>query len=64
MVPFRVFDRNNKTTWIVLNHQPGNEGGTYLVAREDDSERDGEMSILSASEISGFRLVDFYDEQD
>lgn len=64
MVPFRVFDRENKTTWIVLNYHPGKDGGQYLVAREDDSSQDGELSLLSAEDISKFRLVDFYDDQE
>mgnify|MGYP005610809551 CR=1 FL=1 len=64
MVPFRVFDRENKITWIVLNYHPGQNGGQYLVAREDDSNQDGEMSVLSADEISKYRLVDFYEEQE
>ena len=54
MVPFRVFNRETKNMWVVLNYQPGtapNDRGTYLVAREDDNEKDGEM----ASE--GMRVV-------
>ncbi len=64
MVPFRVFDREKKEMWIVLNYHPSQDGGSYLVAREDDQERDGEMAILPAKTLSGFRLVDFLEETD
>ena len=63
MVPFRVYDKENKVMWIVLNFHPnGEHGGTYLLAREDDSDEDGEMKVLQASEITGLRFVDFLDE--
>ena len=63
MVPFRIFDRENKEMWIVLNYQPaGTKGGTYLVAREDEGDEDGEMRVLSAEELIKFRLVDFLEE--
>ena len=65
MVPFRIFDKENKAIWIVLNYQPDpGGGGGYLIAREDDSETDGEMRIISAAEMTGFKLVDFLDEAD
>ncbi len=65
MVPFRVFDREKKEMWIVLNYHAAQDGGgSYLVAREDDQERDGEMAILPAKTLAGFRLVDFLDEGD
>lgn len=67
MVPFRVFDRENKEMWIVLNYHPGTapgDYGTYLVAREDDSEKDGEIGVIDAAELKRFRLVDFLDEGD
>lgn len=67
MVPFRVFNRESKEMWIVLNYHPGTSGGddgTYLLAREDDNEKDGEIAILGAKELAKFRLVDFLDEGD
>jgi hypothetical protein len=69
MVPFRVFDRENKDWWIVLNYHPGagpDGAGNYLVAREDDedNERDGQMQLIPAAELSRFRLVDFLEEQE
>ena len=67
MVPFRVFDRESKEMWGVLNYQPGTspeDRGTYLLAREDDSERDGEMAIVKADVLARFRLVDFLEESD
>lgn len=67
MVPFRVFNRETKNMWVVLNYQPGtapNDRGTYLLAREDDDEKDGEMAIVAADELAKFRLVDFLEEGD
>lgn len=63
MVPFRVFDRENKEMWVVLNFHPHSGGeGSYLVAREDDSDRDGELVIIPAAQIAKYRLVDFLEE--
>mgnify|MGYP005706485497 CR=1 FL=1 len=62
MIPFRVFDKENKTTWIVLNYHSNTE--KYLVAREDDSSKDGDLNLISAEELSKLRLVDFYDENE
>jgi hypothetical protein len=62
-----VFDRENKEMWVVLNYHPGtapNDNGTYLLAREDDNEKDGEMSVVPATELAKFRLVDFLEEGD
>lgn len=66
MIPFRVFDREKKITWIVLNFQPGSaeHAGQYLVAREDDSQHDGTIKLLSLEEMCKLRLVDFYEDQD
>lgn len=67
MMPFRVFDRENKEMWVVLNYHPGttpSDNGTYMLAREDDGEKDGEMAIVPASVLSKFRLVDFLEESD
>lgn len=67
MVPFRVFDREHKEMWVVLNYHPGTaagDNGTYLLAREDDNERDGEMAIVPASDLAKYRLVDFLEEGD
>jgi hypothetical protein len=50
--------------WIVLNYHPSQDGGAYLVAREDDQERDGEMAILPATTLSNFRLVDFLEDSE
>lgn len=67
MMPFRVFDRENKEMWVVLNYHPGtaaNDNGTYMLAREDDGDKDGEMSIVPADVLAKFRLVDFLEEGD
>lgn len=67
MVPFRVFNKESKEMWVVLNYHPsgGESGdGAYLLAREDDSENDGELCLLDAGNMTKFRLVDFLDEGD
>lgn len=62
MVPFRVYDRERKEMWIVLNYQPGDGGGSYLVSREDDTDADGEMRIFGSKDMTRFRLVDFLED--
>ncbi len=62
MAPFRVFDRENKVTWLVINYHPSSN--EYLVAREDDSDQDGELSIISAADLTKFRMLDFLEEGD
>jgi len=64
MVPFRVFDRDNKEMWIVLNYQAGAGHGSYLLAREDDSDADGEMKIVKAEDLAKLKMVDFLDESE
>ena len=67
MVPFRIFDRENKEMWIVVNYHPGggsDGNGNYLLAKEDDTEKDGEMTIKSAEQVARCRLVDFMDDGD
>lgn len=67
MVPFRVIDQDSKQMWIVLNYHtgvaPGDEG-SYLVAKQDEDERDLPMQIIPASQMAKFRLVDFLDDGD
>jgi hypothetical protein len=46
--------------WIVLSYQSKED--SYLVAREDDSDADGEMRIIAAKDMLKFKLVDFLDE--
>ncbi len=49
--------------WVILNyHQSGGEG-SYLAAREDDTEKDGELAIIPAGQLAKFRLVDFLEEE-
>lgn len=62
MVPFRVFDREKKELWIVLNHH--SHDGSYMAAREDDADRDFEMRVIPATELAGMRFVDFLDDND
>jgi hypothetical protein len=60
MVPFRVYDRTNREMWIVLNYHSKDD--SYLVAREDDSESDGDMQIMTSSNLAKLKLVDFLEE--
>lgn len=63
MVPFRVFDREEKQMWQVVNYHPSAQGeGTYLVTREDDDASDGDMKIISAADLAQFKFVDFLEE--
>jgi hypothetical protein len=60
MVPFRVYDKSAREMWIVLNYHSKEDA--YLLAREDDSDADGEMKIVSSRDMTKFKLVDFLDE--
>jgi hypothetical protein len=60
MVPFRIYDKAAREMWIVLNYHSKED--SYLLAREDDSDADGEMRVISANEMLKFKLVDFLDE--
>ena len=60
MVPFRVYDKAAREMWIVLNYHSKED--SYLLAREDDSDADGEMRIVTSREMTKFKLVDFLDE--
>jgi hypothetical protein len=60
MVPFRVYDKAAREMWIVLNYHSKED--SYLLAREDETDADGEMKIVSAREMTKFKLVDFLDE--
>jgi hypothetical protein len=64
MVPFRVYDRDNKITWVIINYHPDHGGGTYLAARDDDTDKDRELSLLTVEEISKLRMVDFLDDNE
>jgi hypothetical protein len=62
MIPFRVFDRENRQMWVVLNHHPGDQNGTYLIATESDDDKDGSLKIVSAEDVANCRMVDFLDD--
>ncbi len=64
MIPFKVFDKEKKELWMILNYHPGtspSDDGSYLVAREADDDQDGVMKILPAKDIVNFKMVDFLD---
>lgn len=62
MIPFRVYDRDKREMWIVLNYHSGDGAGNYLVAKEDENESDGEMKIITPQELAKLKLVDFLEE--
>jgi hypothetical protein len=64
MIPFRVYDRDKKITWVVLNYHEAAQGGQYLVARNDDSKEDGQISTLTVEQMKSLRLLDFCDEHE
>jgi hypothetical protein len=63
MLPFRVFDKEKKQMWQVINYHPGtNSDGSYLATKEDDDVTDGDMRIIPAAELVTFKFVDFLEE--
>lgn len=65
MVPFKVFDRNKKQMWQILNYHPDPAtGGSYLATREDDSDSDGDMNIIPAKDLAGFKFIDFVEDSE
>lgn len=63
MLPFRVFDKEKKQMWQVINYHPGtNSDGSYLATKEDDDVTDGDMRIIPAAELVSFKFVDFLEE--
>ena len=62
MIPFRVFDRENKEMWVVINYHPDQSGGQYLIAMESDDDTDGSLKLVTPTQVAACRLVDFMDE--
>lgn len=63
MVPFRVFDREEKQMWQIINYHPSQDGsGSYLATKEDDDSTDGDMKIIPAESLAKFKFVDFLEE--
>jgi hypothetical protein len=62
MLPFRVFDKEKKQMWQVINYHSGANEGSYLATKEDDDATDGDMRIIPASEIVNYKFVDFLEE--
>lgn len=61
MQPFRVHDKKEKTTWVVLNYQDSRE--CYLAYRQqDDSDEDGVLIELKPEALVGCRMIDFMHE--
>lgn len=65
MTPFRVFDKAEKQVWIILNFHPDkNGGGSYLAAKEDDSNEDGHMELIPATQFKTLKFVGFLEESE
>lgn len=64
MIPFRVYSKEEKTTWVIVNHNPGPNGGTYLGYREDHEELDGLLEHIDANKLIGLKMVGFIEESD
>lgn len=63
MVPFRVHDRKEKTTWVIINYHASQ--GTYLAYRQqDDSDDDGVLVELKVEDVTGCRMIDFVSERE
>jgi hypothetical protein len=62
MIPFRVYSKEEKTTWVVVNHNPGANGGTYLAYREDHEELDGVLELVATDQLLGMKMVNFIEE--
>ena len=62
VIPFRVYNREEKSIWLILNYQPQND--QYLIAKETDDEKDGELSLIDSKDLKGLNLVDFLDDED
>lgn len=63
MTPFRVHDREEKTTWVIVNYHQNRE--TYLAYRQqDDSDDDGVLIELAIERVKGCRIIDFVVEPD
>ena len=61
MQPFRVHDRKEKTTWVIINYHESK--GTYLAYRQqDDSDDDGILIELDVDNVKGCRMIDFMTE--
>jgi hypothetical protein len=63
MIPFRVFDRDKKRMWQIINYHPhSTNGGHYLATKEDDGESDGDIELIAATDLTKMKFVDFLDE--
>lgn len=62
MIPFRVFHREKKEMFIVINFHPDASGGGYLVSRQTDSDTEGEMLIVPSQEMKKYRFEGFIEQ--
>ena len=59
MQVFKVYDPEEKVTWLILNFHSSHNGGSYLAAREEDSNKDGDLSLLSIEKIAKCQFLEF-----
>ena len=62
MVPFRVFDKEAKQLWLVVNYHASSD--TYLMAQEDDAERDYALVRVESAKMEQYRFIDFVEGAD
>lgn len=62
MIPFRVFHREKKEMYIVINFQSDAQGGGFLVSRQNDSDSEGEMLIIPTQEMKKYRFEGFIEQ--
>ncbi|MBP9707060.1 MAG: hypothetical protein KBD78_05405 [Oligoflexales bacterium] len=66
MIPFRLFNRDKKEMWMVVEKLPAkDQKGRFLCAKEDeDAQKDGVLKIFDEDELLKMRFVDFLEESD
>lgn len=65
MVPFRVYNREKKEMWVVVNQLVAEKSGQtrFLCAKEDnDAKTDGIMKVFTEKDLLKLRFVDFIDD--
>lgn len=62
MIPFRVYNREEKSIWFVLNYHGATD--EYLVAKETEDDNDGKLGLVKAKDLAGLHLVDFLDDEE
>ena len=61
MIPFRIFHREKKEMFIVINYQDV-AGGNYLAARQSDSDSEGELLLIASQDLKKYRFEGFVEQ--